>query len=107
MLHAVFPVFYQALLEELVLIGGQRVLELPGIRHSDLLIPTFASNGFLAFERCELRHGHIDVGEGDGKRGVLRALRYVGCGRQAPFRPRKRYVMLTVDDFVFSVNELL
>ena len=72
-------------MEELILAGSERVLELTAIRDVDFLIPALAAYGAFALEGISLREGEGDVRERDGKGGVLSALSDVGCGGEAPF----------------------
>ena len=78
MTHTVAPILYEALLEELVLLGCQRVLELTGVGELDFLIPAFGTYGAFALEGIDLRQRHREVGERHCKCRVLGTLRDVG-----------------------------
>ena len=74
MTHSVAPVLYQALLEELVLLGCQRIVELAGIGKPDFFIPFLGSHGPAPLERIDLRQAYGYIGERDGQSRVLTAL---------------------------------
>ena len=81
---AVTPVLDQVLVQELVLLGGQRVLEFSCIADLDFLIPALVTHSALALEGGVLAHGDGQVGERDSDRRVGRALRDVSCCRDGP-----------------------
>ena len=63
MVHAVSPVLDQTLLEELILLGSERVLENTGIGELDFLIPFLSAHRFLALERAHLRQCDCHIRE--------------------------------------------
>ena len=67
--HTVLPVLVQLLLQNLFLLGGDRVREVAGIAQVDLLIPAFLSSHLLPLEGVETVHVDVDVREehGDGR----------------------------------------
>ena len=80
-LEAVAPVLDEVGLEELILLGGDGVGDLTGIRHGDLLVPTLLAHLMLATEGVEAAQRDAEVGQGDGYGGVAHVLRKVGRGR--------------------------
>ena len=75
---SVAPVLYQVRLEELVFFGVDTVGYLSGVRHRNLLIPTFIASCVLALEGIESRERDIEVGQRYRQCRVAHVLREVG-----------------------------
>ena len=84
MAHAVAPVFDQTLVQELILLGGQGVLELAIIADLDFFIPALVTDDTFALKRRRLAHVDCQVGERDSECRVGSALRNVGSCRDGP-----------------------
>ena len=65
--HTVAPILDQVLVQELILLGCQRILEFTRVAHLDFLIPFFIAHCTFTLERSRLAHGDGDVGERNRK----------------------------------------
>ena len=76
-------VFQQIRVHEFVLLAGEGVGDVSGIRHGNLLIPTLLTHSMLALERIEARYADVEVGQCHRDGRVAHVLREVGCGTEA------------------------
>ena len=66
MLHTVVPIVDKVLLEELVILGGDAVLQTAGVAQLNLLIPPLITHRLLPFEGEDGGKGDVQVGQRHG-----------------------------------------
>ena len=69
-------------MQQLTFLGLDAVDNLTGVAHRDLLIPPCISHGLLPFERIELRHRYIQVGQGQIDGRIAHVLVQVHCSEE-------------------------